>query len=508
MKYVFSFFVLLNSFLFGQTTVVDWITLVNNATGIVNTSNTPNAVVTINGTGFSTAGGASPRYNSGGSNNWAMNGLGLGADWGNTSSSITVDIVFTTPVCTDLSFDIHDLNGDSNSPFEDKITITGYDESNTLIPINSTNYVFSNCPNASICGAVQLYDAGTANSRIGRCTNGNSNGSTYGNANNKITFTLKDPTAPKKVKRLTIVYSSSSTSNTNGWMSNSVNPGFQNIVISNITATLPPVVSTSFACLTTSTSVNLVATASSTSSPTYTWTTSTGTINSGSNALTANVKSPATYSFTAYNGAVANGCYTQTVVTLTTVNCNLLPVELILFKANRDHKDVTVQWQTLSEKNNDYFVVERSINGVYFEEIKRIKGAGNSFELRNYLFVDENPNLELSYYRLKQTDFNGQYKYSEIVSVEADDSKARVSHVAPNPTESDINFDFYTPMKGELIYEIIDLTGRVIVSKSEMMEFGNTKVSVNLDETPKGIYFLKVSFEKTNLVSINKIFKS
>jgi len=508
MKYFFCFFILLNSFLFAQTTVVDWSTLVNNATGIVNTSNTPNAVVTISGVGFSTAGGASPRYNSGGSNNWAMNGLGLGADWGNTSSSITVDIVFTTPVCTDLSFDIHDLNGDSNSPFEDKITITGYDESNVLIPVISSNYVFSNCPNLSICGSFQLYDAGAANTRIGRCINGNSNASAYGNANNKITFTLKDPSAPKKVKRVTIVYSSSSTSNTNGWMSNSVNPGFQNIVISNITATLPPVVTTAFSCLTTSNTVNLVATASSTSSPTYTWTTSTGTINSGSNSLTANVKSPATYTFTAYNGAVANGCFTQSVVTLTNVNCNLLPVELLLFKADRIGKNVSIQWQTLTEKNNDYFVVERSIDGIYFDEIKRIKGAGNSFELRNYLATDENPKNEISYYRLKLIDSYGKATYSDIVSVESDNSKALVSRILPNPTSSCIGFDFYAPEKGELLYEITDLTGRVLVSESKIVETGNSKIVSSLDALPVGIYFLKVSFEKTNFNTINKIFKN
>lgn len=189
-------------------------------------------------------------------------------------------------------------------------------------------------------------------------------------------------------------------------------------------------------------------------------------------------------------------------------NLTTLPIELISFNAKRIDDLVKLNWQTASEKNNDYFTLERSTDGINFEEFKRLKGAGNSYEIKNYNADDEKPSNELSYYRLKQTDYNGRFKYSDIVSVDADNSKANISHIAPNPTTSDINFDFYTPVKGELIYEVTDLTGRAIISKSEMMEAGNTKVSADLDEIPDGIYFLKVSFEKTNLISVNKIFKN
>ena len=196
------------------------------------------------------------------------------------------------------------------------------------------------------------------------------------------------------------------------------------------------------------------------------------------------------------------------VATSGCTNLTVLPIELTSFEAKRVNDVVKLNWQTASEKNNDYFTLERSEDGVNFEEFNKLKGAGNSFEVKNYYADDENPSSELSYYRLKQTDFNGQFKYSDIVSVDADNSKAFVNHVSPNPTTSDINFDFYSPVKGELVYEVSDLTGRIIFSKSELMESGNTKVSVNLNEIPNGIYFLKVAFEKTNLISINKIVKN
>ena len=192
-----------------------------------------------------------------------------------------------------------------------------------------------------------------------------------------------------------------------------------------------------------------------------------------------------------------------------TSSCSqLLPMELNLFKAARFENMVNLNWQTASEKNNDYFTVERSIDGITFEEVKRLKGAGNSSTIKNYNTDDENPINETSYYRLKQTDLNGQSQYSDIISVDADFSKAKMSSLFPNPTSSIMSFDFFTPIIGELNYEIIDLTGRILISKNEMMEIGNSKVMIQLEELPKGIYFLKVSFDKTNLNSIHKLIKN
>lgn len=188
--------------------------------------------------------------------------------------------------------------------------------------------------------------------------------------------------------------------------------------------------------------------------------------------------------------------------------CSVLPIELLSFNAKRQKNNIAINWQTASEKNNDYYTIERSLDGINFEEIKRVKGAGNSFEMKNYHINDENPRSELSYYRLKQTDFNGQYKYSDIVSVESDDSKVYMSNVYPNPTSNNIEFDFYTPFKGELAYEITDYTGRVLISKSQLLEIGHSKINTLMDELLSGIYFLKTTFDKTNLVSVNKIVKN
>ena len=82
-----------------------------------------------------------------------------------------------------------------------------------------------------------------------------------------------------------------------------------------------------------------------------------------------------------------------------------LPIELISFEATPNGDDVDVSWATASEINNDYFEVLRSSNGNEFESIVTIDGAGNSNEILNYEFEDDNPYPGVSYYKLKQIDF-------------------------------------------------------------------------------------------------------
>jgi len=102
------------------------------------------------------------------------------------------------------------------------------------------------------------------------------------------------------------------------------------------------------------------------------------------------------------------------------IPCNLLflPVGITHFTAEASGPNVNVLWITESEVNNDYFTVERSKDGHNFEVVTNMPGAGNSSIQRNYSTIDNKPYEGLSYYRLKQTDFNGDFEYSDIQSVE------------------------------------------------------------------------------------------
>ena len=110
-----------------------------------------------------------------------------------------------------------------------------------------------------------------------------------------------------------------------------------------------------------------------------------------------------------------------------------LPIELLSFtaKLNSD-KEVDLNWQTASEINNDYFTVEKSADAVNFIPLEIIKGAGNSVSILNYTTLDKNPYSGITYYRLKQSDFNGDFTYSQIEAVKLFDENNLL--IYPNPT--------------------------------------------------------------------------
>lgn len=97
---------------------------------------------------------------------------------------------------------------------------------------------------------------------------------------------------------------------------------------------------------------------------------------------------------------------------------NPLPVEWLSFEARLQHPEVHLHWQTASETNNNYFTVLRSGDGHQFEAIGQLPGAGNSNQLLRYQFTDTQPMPGISYYRVRQIDFDGQTDYSQTVAVQ------------------------------------------------------------------------------------------
>lgn len=100
-----------------------------------------------------------------------------------------------------------------------------------------------------------------------------------------------------------------------------------------------------------------------------------------------------------------------------TALCAPLPITLSYFEAILDGSKVNVAWKTSSEINNEYFSIERSVDALSWSEIATVPGAGNSDEELLYTYVDYQPIPGKSYYRLKQTDFDGTISYSKIDAV-------------------------------------------------------------------------------------------
>jgi hypothetical protein len=145
------------------------------------------------------------------------------------------------------------------------------------------------------------------------------------------------------------------------------------------------------------------------------------------------------------------------------VSC-VLPIELLSFKGKAENGGATLVWQTATELNNDYFDLQRSTDGVNFESIATIKGAGNSTQLLSYSYFDPSPSGRQVYYKLVQHDFDGATSGSNIVTVKLDKTFAASVSVMPNPfSETFVLTKFYNEKATVLIYDIL---GRVVDQRS------------------------------------------
>lgn len=145
---------------------------------------------------------------------------------------------------------------------------------------------------------------------------------------------------------------------------------------------------------------------------------------------------------------------------------NPLPIEMTYFRAEMIDQEVVLKWETRSEINNDYFTIERSNDGINFESLTVIDGAGNSNVTLNYLTLDKSPMYGVSYYRLKQTDFDGYSKYSQIISISINifESEGQLT-IHPNPAVNEF-FNLKVPVIREYFtVHILNDNGRVVYSE-------------------------------------------
>jgi len=135
-----------------------------------------------------------------------------------------------------------------------------------------------------------------------------------------------------------------------------------------------------------------------------------------------------------------------------------LPVSLINFKALQNQSEVLLSWSTASEQNNVYFAIERSSDGVSYITIGTITGSGNSSSIKDYMFIDQNPQPGISYYRLKQYNNNGTSLVSNIITVGSNDHTIQI---LPNPFDNEITI-LLNPCSENVSVKIIDVTGRTV----------------------------------------------
>ncbi len=169
----------------------------------------------------------------------------------------------------------------------------------------------------------------------------------------------------------------------------------------------------------------------------------------------------------------------------------VLPVEILSFTGHNEKGHNFLEWLTASETNNAWFVIEKSDDGENFEEIGKIKGAGNSVDKKFYSYTDENPFAGISYYRLRQVDYDGYYTYSKTISLT--NAIIYPLAVSPNPARDMLNYDLDLTTQADLNICVTDLPGKIVRQEQVKGSAGKSKSGFDISSLAPGMYFFCIS---------------
>jgi hypothetical protein len=168
-----------------------------------------------------------------------------------------------------------------------------------------------------------------------------------------------------------------------------------------------------------------------------------------------------------------------------------LPVHLHYFKGQDKGNYNLLTWATATETNNDRFEIERSSDANSFEKIGEVKGAGTSYSVSHYEFKDVTPLIAINYYRLKQIDTDGKYKYSTTIVLENERSKTL--SIFPNPVTDKI----YLNSSENGAYRISNMQGQILQAGD--LKSGQPILLRNL---PQGIYYLHFNYQIAKFIKL------
>jgi len=174
-----------------------------------------------------------------------------------------------------------------------------------------------------------------------------------------------------------------------------------------------------------------------------------------------------------------------------------LPVELLRFEANVIDNTVAISWITASETNNDFFSVLKSYDAMDFSSIAEIDGHGNSNTMQYYEYTDVVSDRTV-YYKLKQTDFDGKYTFSNTIAVSESNSGIELKDVLISDAE--ISLNVFSIDGGSISIEIIDLSGRLQFSTKKSIVRGVNHYNISRNKLYRGMYILHIYNERESII--------
>ncbi len=210
--------------------------------------------------------------------------------------------------------------------------------------------------------------------------------------------------------------------------------------------------------------------------------------NPGSVPITSTVAAYSTFfSDHTYSGSFDNGFSGFGVG----IGISPLPVELLSFKGKYiEGRGNVLDWSTATEENTSHFIIEHSFNAVDFRPLgNKVPAAGQSTEVLDYQYWDENPKATINYYRLKMVDLDDTYEYSQVISI--DNSKPNSITLSPNPTKGGISIFFGNDITEEVRVEVFDMAGKKVIGNIFNLE-DSRQIPLNMDALSKGTYMVRV----------------
>lgn len=189
------------------------------------------------------------------------------------------------------------------------------------------------------------------------------------------------------------------------------------------------------------------------------------------------------------------------------ISCTLLPVEMTELKVTASEDYNTLSWGTLTEFHNSHFEIEHSSNGIEFNTVGEVQGAGTSNSAHDYSFEHPGFGDQVNYYRVKQVDIDGGFRYSNIVSIENKSTKTfKIVKAYPNPTSDQFTLQVYTNRSGSYTLKVTDQIGAISHDfGSQKLDKGFSTITIPVSMLSSGLYTVQLSELQSGEIETKKL---
>jgi|GEM_PF-2908006 len=192
------------------------------------------------------------------------------------------------------------------------------------------------------------------------------------------------------------------------------------------------------------------------------------------------------------NATDGSFCSSQGAATAGPFTCEKTPIELLSLNGKALVNGNLISWTTGSEIENDHFSIGRSNDGINYTEIAQIKGSGTTTSATDYDYLDQKSPAGISYYRLTQTDMDGNTTVAGIVDIDRITNHLGQLHISPIPASEEISISFDLSEAQIVDIRIVDLAGKIIKQISQSAHSGTNNLIISINALSNGIYQLQV----------------